>query len=78
MSRENLCYNTNDMKHKRWIIWITVILMLIGVASAFAYGKMNADGNQKSYYDSLNEFDWSNTCPAAGCRNNNNNKEDKD
>ena len=63
------------MKHKRWIIWITVILMLIGVASAFAYGKMNADGNQKSYYDSLNEFDWSNACPAAGCRNN---KEDKD
>ncbi len=76
MSSHNLWYNEADMKHKRWIIWITVILMLIGVASAFAYGKMNADGNQKNYYDSLNEFDWSNTCPAAGCRNNN--EEDKD
>ena len=46
-------------------------MMLIGVASAFAYGKMNADSSRQSYYDSLNEFDWSNTCPAAGCRNNN-------
>lgn len=51
-------------------------MMLIGVASAFSYGKMNADGSQKSYYDSLNEFDWSNTCPAAGCRNHN--EEDTD
>ena len=76
MSRENLWYNEADMKHKRWIIWITVLLMLIGVASVFAYGKMKADGSQKSYYDSLNEFDWSNTCPAAGCRNHN--EEDKD
>ena len=59
------------MKHTRWTIWITVILVLIFAASAFAYGKINAGGDRQSYYDSLSEYDWSKTCPAAGCRNHN-------
>ena len=66
------------MKRKRFIIWITIALMLIAVTAAFAYGKARADAaagqDQKSYFDSLNDFDWSRTCPAAGCRNSNEEK----
>lgn len=71
MSSPNLWYNTVAMKNKRWVIWITIVLMLTCAASAFAYGKINADGNQRSYYDSLNEYDWSSACPAASCRRDN-------
>lgn len=24
---------------------------------------------EQSYYNSLNDYDWSKACPAAGCRN---------
>lgn len=71
LAKSDLWYNRTIMKHKRWTIWITIVLILICAVSAFAYGKMNAESKQQSYLDSLNEYDWSNTCPAAGCRNNN-------
>ena len=60
---------------KRLITLITIALILITGTAAFALGNAKAasasaqDGD--SYFDSLNNFDWSKTCPAAGCRNNN-------
>ena len=63
------------MNRKRLIIWITIGLMLIGVLAAFAYGKTRAEQNTgRSYFESLNDYDWSRTCPAAGCRNQNENR----
>ena len=63
------------MKKNRIIICITVILALIAISAAFAYGKAKAEtvGGEtgKSYFDTLNDYDWSNTCPGASCRNNN-------
>ena len=56
------------------IIWCTIILILLAVSAAFAYGKIRSDaaaGQGGSYFDSLNEYDWSNACPAASCRNDN-------
>lgn len=60
------------MRYKRLIIWITIALILAAILAAFAYGKAKAekDGEQ-SYYNSLNDYDWSKACPAAGCRNQN-------
>lgn len=55
--------------NKKWVIWITIAVLLIGVTAAFAYGKTNAENNSgKSYFESLNEYDWSKTCPGASCR----------
>ena len=66
------------MKRKRFIIWITIAVMLIAVTAAFAYGKARVDASagpdNKSYFDSLNDYDWSRACPAAGCRNTNEEK----
>ena len=63
------------MKRNRKIICITILLVLIVVSAAFAYGHAKAGSApgepQKSYFDTLNDYDWSKTCPAAGCRNNN-------
>lgn len=59
------------MRYKRLIIWITIALILVAVLAAFAYGKTNAEkAGGQSYYDSLNDYDWSKACPAAGCRSN--------
>lgn len=59
-------------KH-RIITLITVLVVIAGISVAFAYGKSNAEksmqGEGKTYFDTLNDFDWSRTCPAAGCRN---------
>ena len=47
-------------------------VLLIALTVAFAYGKTNVEkGGQKSYFESMNDYDWSRTCPAAGCRNGN-------
>lgn len=60
------------MKHRRLIVWITIALVLVSVLAAFAYGKTKAEQTTgKSYFDTLNDYDWSKTCPAAGCRNQN-------
>lgn len=60
---------------KRYITWITVVILLAAVSVAFACGKSKAEkaagGEQKTYAETLNDFDWSRTCPAAGCRNRN-------
>lgn len=57
---------------KKWILLITVITLLIGMTAAFAYGKSSIESQQdKSYFDSLNDYDWSSTCPGASCRNHN-------
>lgn len=69
------------MKEKRYIIWITIALILIAVSAAFAYGKIKADSaadTQKSYFDTLNEYDWSKTCPGASCRSKNEQKTSED
>ncbi|MBQ9060132.1 MAG: hypothetical protein IJ128_03215 [Firmicutes bacterium] len=61
------------MIKNRIIICITIIVALIAISAAFAYGKAKADAasgkTQKSYFDTLNDYDWSKACPAAGCRN---------
>ena len=61
------------MKRKRLIIWITIVLVLIVISAAFAYGKMNTEmsAEDQTYFQSLNDYDWSKACPAAGCRNDN-------
>lgn len=63
------------IKKNRIIIFIIVVLALILISAAFAYGKAKADaaGSQtgKSYFDTLNDYDWSKTCPGASCRNRN-------
>lgn len=62
---------------RKWILLITVTVLLIGMTAAFAYGKSSIESkNDKSYLDALNDYDWSNTCPGASCRNNNDNQGD--
>ena len=64
-----------SMKKNRAIICITILLTLIAVSAAFAYGKAKADAAStetgKRYFDTLNDYDWSKTCPGASCRNRN-------
>lgn len=63
------------MKKNRMITCITVLLVLIAISAAFAYGKAKADATAsetgKSYFDTLNDYDWSKTCPGASCRKSN-------
>lgn len=63
------------MKKNRAIICIIILLALIAISAAFVYGKAKADAagteTGKSYFDTLNDYDWSKTCPGASCRNRN-------
>lgn len=60
------------MNRNKWIVLVTIVVLLVGVTAAFAYGKTNAEQKSgQSYFDSLNEYDWSKTCPGASCRNHN-------
>ena len=57
---------------KKWIIAITIIALVIAMTSAFAYGKSTVESkSDQSYFDSLNDYDWSGACPGASCRNHN-------
>ena len=57
---------------KKWIIAITIIALVITMTSAFAYGKASIESkSDQSYFDSLNDYDWSGTCPGASCRRHN-------
>ena len=57
---------------KKWVLLITIVTLLIGMTVAFAYGKTSIENkSDKSYFDFLNDYDWSGTCPGASCRNHN-------
>lgn len=57
---------------KKWIVWIAILVLVISVTAAFAYGKTRVESKAgKTYFQSLNEYDWSKTCPGASCRNHN-------
>ena len=58
----------------RLIIITGILCVLIGFAVAFAYEGMSgagADTEKTTAFERMNDFDWSKTCPAAGCRNRN-------
>ena len=58
------------MKRLTTVITILVIMLFVSAAVAFGIVNEGSKGNgQTGYFDSLNDFDWSRTCPAAGCRN---------
>lgn len=60
------------MKKRRFATVITICAVLLFVSAAVVFGMANAGskGNgSASYFDSLNDFDWSRTCPGAVCRN---------
>lgn len=56
---------------RRFTTAITIFVIMLLVCAAVAFGAVNAGskGNGSAgYFDSLSDFDWSRTCPAAGCR----------
>lgn len=60
------------MKNRKWVIWIMVLMLVVGVTAVFVYGKSSVESKaEKSYFESLNEYDWGKTCPGASCRDKN-------
>lgn len=56
---------------KRFTTMITILVIVLFVSAAVVFGAVNAGskGNGTAgFFNSLNDFDWSRTCPAAGCR----------
>lgn len=59
------------MKRKLTTV-ITIVVIMLFVSAAVVFGAVNSGckGNGSAgYFQSLSDFDWSRTCPAAGCRN---------
>ena len=60
---------------KKLTTFITIAVIVLFVSGAIFCGVVNTSaqstdkGGSASYFESLNDFDWSRTCPAAGCRN---------
>lgn len=59
---------------KQSVIIATIALIIITISVAFAYGAVsagNSASDKQSAYERMNDYDWSKTCPAASCRNQN-------
>ena len=56
---------------KRFTTIITILAIMLLVSGAVVYGIANSGckGNSSTgYFESLNDYDWSKTCPGASCR----------